>query len=180
MVTAWPTVTLDAKTDCVTVETETGGFTANGIATRGLNPTQSIEMNTRQNGYNISADIFGYNEAYYIPPMEAVSRIEMVRGAASLQFGSQFGGMVNYVVNDAPKNKIFEWYTSQTGGSFGLFNTFNAVAGTIHKWSYYGFVQYRTMDGWRPNSGQKQLSAFAKIQYTTSAKFNVGKDWKVM
>ena len=84
------------------VETETGGFTANGIATRGLNPTQSIEMNTRQNGYNISADIFGYNEAYYIPPMEAVSRIEMVRGAASLQFGSQFGGMVNYVVNDAP------------------------------------------------------------------------------
>ena len=35
------------------VETETGGFTANGIATRGLNPTQSIEMNTRQNGYNI-------------------------------------------------------------------------------------------------------------------------------
>ena len=35
------------------VETESSGFTANGIATRGLNPTQSIEMNTRQNGYNI-------------------------------------------------------------------------------------------------------------------------------
>ncbi|WP_162945019.1 TonB-dependent receptor plug domain-containing protein, partial [Flavisolibacter nicotianae] len=65
------------------VETESSGFTANGIATRGLNPTQSIEMNTRQNGYNISADIYGYNEAYYLPPMEAVSRIEMVRGAAS-------------------------------------------------------------------------------------------------
>ncbi|HEU4608601.1 MAG TPA: TonB-dependent receptor plug domain-containing protein, partial [Chitinophagaceae bacterium] len=65
------------------VETESSGFTANGIATRGLNPTQSIEMNTRQNGYNISADIYGYNEAYYVPPMEAVSRIEMLRGAAS-------------------------------------------------------------------------------------------------
>src|SRR6185369_7036511 len=65
------------------VETETGGFTANGIATRGLNPTQSIEMNTRQNGYNISADIYGYNESYYLPAMEAVGRIEMVRGAAS-------------------------------------------------------------------------------------------------
>src|SRR6478752_6900024 len=79
------------------VETEESGFTANGIATRGLNPNQSIEMNTRQNGYNISADVYGYNEAYYIPPMEAVSRIEMVRGAASLQYGAQFGGMVNYV-----------------------------------------------------------------------------------
>jgi Fe(3+) dicitrate transport protein len=162
------------------VETETGGFTANGIATRGLNPTQSIEMNTRQNGYNISADIFGYNEAYYIPPMEAVSRIEMVRGAASLQFGSQFGGMVNYVVNDAPKNKPFEWYTSQTGGSFGLFNTFNSIGGSIKKWSYYGFVQYRTMDGWRPNSGQKQLSAFGKIQYNSSTKFNVGIEYSLL
>src|SRR5258708_33997470 len=29
------------------VETESSGFTANGIATRGLNPTQSIEMNVR-------------------------------------------------------------------------------------------------------------------------------------
>ena len=162
------------------VETETGGFTANGIATRGLNPTQSIEMNTRQNGYNISADIFGYNEAYYIPPMEAVSRIEMVRGAASLQFGSQFGGMVNYVVNDAPKNKTFEFYTSQTGGSFGLFNTFNSVAGTIKKWSYYGFVQYRTMNGWRPNSSQNQLSAFGKIQYNPSTKLNVGIEYSLL
>ena len=162
------------------VETETGGFTANGIATRGLNPTQSIEMNTRQNGYNISADIFGYNEAYYIPPMEAVSRIEMVRGAASLQFGSQFGGMVNYVVNEAPKNKSFEWYTSQTGGSFGLFNTFHSVGGTIRKFSYYGFVQNRTMDGWRPNSKQNQLSAFAKIQYTPSAKLNMGIEYSLL
>ena len=54
------------------VETESG-FTVNGIATRGLNPIQSIEMNTHQNGYNISADTYGYNEAYYIPPMEAVA-----------------------------------------------------------------------------------------------------------
>lgn len=162
------------------VETEASGFTANGIATRGLNPSQSIEMNTRQNGYNISADVFGYNEAYYLPPMEAVSRIEMVRGASSLQFGPQFGGMVNYVINEAPKNKPFEWYTSQTGGSFGLFNTFNSFAGTINKLSYYTFVQYRTLDGWRPNSEQKQLSAFGRIQYSPSKKFNFGVEYSLL
>ena len=152
------------------VETETGGFTANGIATRGLNPVQSIEMNTRQNGYNISGDVFGYNEAYYLPPMEAVSRIEMVRGAASLQFGPQFGGMVNYVLNEAPKDKKFEWHTSEIAGSFGLFNTFNSIGGTINKMSYYGFVQYRTMNGWRPNSQQWQLSGFGRVQYDPSEK----------
>ena len=162
------------------VESETGGFTANGISTRGLNPTQSIEMNTRQNGYNISGDVFGYNESYYLPPMEAVSRIEMVRGAASLQYGPQFGGMINYVLNEAPKDKKFEWYTSETGGSFGLFNTFNSIGGTINKISYYGYAQFRTMNGWRPNSKQWQLSAFGKIQFTPSEKLNVGVEYTLL
>ena len=162
------------------VETETGGFTANGIATRGLNPIQSIEMNTRQNGYNISADVYGYNEAYYIPPMEAVQRIEMLRGAASLQFGAQFGGLVNYVTEDAPVKKPFEFTTSQTIGSFGLFNSFNSIGGTYKKYSYYGFLQYRYMEGYRPNSRQWQLSGFGKIQYNASDKLNVGIEYSLL
>ena len=162
------------------VETESGGFTANGIATRGLNPSQSIEMNTRQNGYNISADIYGYNEAYYLPPMEAVSRVEMVRGAASLQFGSQFGGLVNYVLKEAPKNKKFEFNTSQTVGSFGLFNSFNSVGGTIKKVNYYAFVQYRTLQGYRPNSQQWQVSGFGKLQYKPNEKLAVSAEYSLL
>lgn len=162
------------------VETESSGFTANGIATRGLNPSQSIEMNTRQNGYNISADIYGYNESYYIPPMEAVSRIEMVRGAASLQFGSQFGGLVNYVTKDIPKNKPFEFITSQTIGSYGLYNSFNSVGGNYKKISYYGFLQYRNMEGYRPNSQQSQVSGFGKIQYNHSDKLNFGVEYSLL
>lgn len=162
------------------VETESSGFTANGIATRGLNPTQSIEMNTRQNGYNISADIYGYNESYYLPPMEAVSRIEMVRGAATLQFGSQFGGLVNYVIKDAPADKPFGFTTSQTIGSFGMFNSFNSVGGTYKKISYYGFLQYRNMDGYRPNSQQWQLSGFGKVQYKPSEKLNMGVEYSLL
>lgn len=162
------------------VETESSGFTANGIATRGLNPSQSVEMNTRQNGYNISADIYGYNESYYIPPMESVSRIELVRGAASLQFGSQFGGLVNYVTKDAPKNKPFEFITSQTMGSYGLFNSFNSVGGNYKKWSYYGFLQYRNMEGYRPNSQQTQVSGFGKIQYNHSEKLNFGVEYSLL
>ena len=162
------------------VETESSGFTANGVATRGLNPTQSVEMNTRQNGYNISADIYGYNEAYYLPPMEAVSRIEMVRGAASLQFGSQFGGLINYVTKEAPDNKAFEFMTAQTLGSYGLFNSFNSVGGTYKKWSYYSFLQYRQIDGYRPNSEQTQVSGFGKIQYKQSDKLNFGLEYSLL
>jgi hypothetical protein len=41
------------------------------IGVRGLSPNRSWELNTRQNGYDISSDVFGY-PAYYNPPMEAV------------------------------------------------------------------------------------------------------------
>ncbi len=162
------------------VETETSGFTANGIATRGLNPTQSIEMNTRQNGYNISSDSYGYNESYYLPPMEAVSRIELVRGASSLQFGSQFGGLVNYVIKEAPANKPFEFITAQTIGSYGLYNSFNSIGGNYKKWSYYAYLQYRGIDGYRPNSEQTQVSAFGKIQYNQSDKWNFGIEYSLL
>ncbi len=162
------------------VETETGGFTANGIATRGLNPNQSIEMNTRQNGYNVSADAYGYNEAYYLPPTEAVNRIELVRGAAALQFGAQFGGLVNYIVKDNPAKKPFEFTTSQTLGSFGLFNSFNSIGGHYKKLSYYSFIQYRNLDGYRPNSQQWQLSGFGHVQYNATPKLNVGGEYSLL
>lgn len=164
----------------VIVETESGGFTSNGIATRGLNPSQSLEMNTRQDGYNISADIYGYNEAYYLPPMEAVNRIEMVRGAASLQYGAQFGGVVNYVLDEAPKDKAFQWKSSETVGSYGLFNTFNSFGGTLGKWNYYSFVQYRTLNGWRPNSNQWQLSGFGRIEYAPHSRLKVGGEYSLL
>lgn len=156
------------------VETESSGFTANGIATRGLNPSQSIEMNTRQNGYNISADVFGYNESYYLPPMEAVNRIDMVRGAASLQFGSQFGGMVNYILNDAPSTNKLEVKTSQTIGSFNMFNSFNSIGYKKDKLGIYSFLQYRNLDGYRANSNQWQLSGYGKINYQFKPNLNAG------
>ncbi len=162
------------------VESETGGFVANGFGIRGLNPSQALEMNVRQNGYNIAADIYGYNETYYLPPMEAVERIELIKGASSLQFGAQFGGMVNYSIREAPTDEAFVFRTSQTVGSFGLFNSYNEVGGTIGKVSYLGFVQWRTMDGWRPNSEQDQLTGFGKITYTPSDKLSLSFEYSML
>jgi Fe(3+) dicitrate transport protein len=161
------------------IETESGGFTANGIGFRGLNPYQSIETNTRQNGYGISADIFGYNEAYYLPPMEAVKNITFVRGASSLAFGPQIGGMINYELKDGA-NKPFEFTTSQTVGSFGLFNSYNSIGGTYKKIKYFGFVQYRNVDGWRKNSDQKQISGFGSIKYTPCKKLQIGVEYSLL
>ena len=61
------------------------------IGGRGLDPNRTSNFNTRQNGYDISADVLGYPESYYTPPAEGLEEIQIIRGAASLQYGTQFG-----------------------------------------------------------------------------------------
>ncbi len=161
------------------VESESGGFTANGIGFRGLNPYQSIETNTRQNGYNISADIFGYNESYYLPPMEAVKSITFVRGASSIAFGPQIGGMINYNLKDG-SNKPIEVTASQTIGSYNMFNSFTSIGGTYNKIKYYGFLQYRYFEGWRANSQQNQMSGFASLKYNPNEKLQIGIEYTAL
>ena len=63
-----------------------------GIGGIGLNPSRVTNFNTRQNGYDISADALGYPESYYSPSAELTERIEILRGAASLQYGTQLAG----------------------------------------------------------------------------------------
>ena len=68
------------------------------IGGRGLNPNRTANFNTRQNNYDISADALGYPESYYTPPAEGLEEIQIIRGAASLQYGTQFGGLINFKI----------------------------------------------------------------------------------
>ena len=90
------------------------------IGGRGLNPNRTANFNTRQNGYDISADALGYPESYYTPPAEALSEIEILRGAASLQYGTQFGGLINFVMKKPNVNKKIELITRNSIGSKNL------------------------------------------------------------
>ena len=146
-----------------------------GIATRGLSPNRSWDFNVRQNGFDIAADPFGYPEAYYHPPMQAVQRIHIVKGAGSLQFGPQLGGMVNYIVkNGETITNPFEIETHQTMGSNGLVNTFNAIGGKTAKSNYYVFFDHRKADGWRENSQYKTNTGFATYTYQLNKKLKAG------
>ncbi|MFT6983928.1 MAG: Fe(3+) dicitrate transport protein, partial [Crocinitomicaceae bacterium] len=90
-----------------------------GIGGRGLSPNRAANFNTRQNGYDISADALGYPESYYTPPIEALKSIQIIRGSASLQFGTQFGGLLNFMIKDPPANTPLEFTTRNTAGTYG-------------------------------------------------------------
>jgi len=145
-----------------------------GIATRGLSPNRSWEFNVRQNGYDIAADPFGYPEAYFNPPLQSVQRIEIVRGQSALQYGPQFGGMVNYILrNGSEINKPFELETHQTVGSNNLRNSFTAIGGKNEKFNYYTFFDQRAGDGWRKNSQFYTKSGFGTITYHVNTKLDL-------
>jgi len=145
-----------------------------GIAARGLSPNRSWEFNTRQNGYDIAADPFGYPEAYYNPQLQAVQRIEIVRGHGALQYGPQFGGMVNYILrNGSEINKPFEFETQQAAGSNGLFNSYNAIGGKNKNFHYYTFFDHRHARGWRQNSTYYTNTGFGTFTYRFSNSFSI-------
>lgn len=150
------------------------------IAARGLGPSRTSNFNTRQNGYDISADALGYPESYYTPPLQAVERIKLIRGAGSLQYGTQFGGMVNFEMKEGPKDKKFELNTEQTLGSFNFFSTFNSVGGTLGKVNYYAYYQYKTGDAWRDNSGFDQHGAYAQVSYQATEDLNISFEYTYM
>jgi Fe(3+) dicitrate transport protein len=145
-----------------------------GIAARGLSPNRSWEFNVRQNGYDIAADPFGYPEAYYNPQLQAVQRIEIVRGQGALQYGPQFGGMVNYILrNGSEINKPIEFETQQTFGSNALFNSYNAIGGKKGKVNYYSFFDHRNGNGWRANSAYFSNAGYGTVTYHFTKKFSL-------
>lgn len=144
-----------------------------GIGGRGLSPSRTSNFNTRQNGYDISADALGYPESYYSPPSQLVERIEVVRGAASLQYGTQFGGFINFKLREPNPDKKFELNTQQSVGSFNFLNSYNEISGTVGKWGYVGMFQHKQGDGWRDNAGFEQQTAFGKLVYSPSEQIKI-------
>ncbi len=134
------------------------------IATRGLDPHRGWEFNVRKDGIITNSDMYGYPASHYSIPMEAVERIELVRGNGSLQYGSQFGGMINYVSKQPDSIRKFAFENISTVGSYGLVSTFNRASGTLGKFKYSTWVNKKWVTGYRDN-GESEYGAEAVTLY---------------
>lgn len=153
-----------------------------GVGGRGLSPNRTSNFNTRQNGYDMSADALGYPETYYTPPMEALERIEVVRGAASLQYGTQFGGMLNFVFKKGAEDKKMEIVARNTIGSFGFLGSFTSIGGTLYKGkiNYYTFINHKQAKGWRPNSAFDVNTVYSSVIWKPFYRLKLQADYTFM
>ena len=163
-----------SRTPGISVWESDGSGIQLGVASRGLSPNRSWEFNVRMDGYDITPDPMGYPEAYYTPPMEVVDRIEIIRGASSLQYGPQFGGLMNFVLRKPDLSTKLVVESQNTTGNNGLFSSFNYVGGTAGRLSYTTYYQKRLGNGWRQNSYFNTDHSHGEVSYALSNKLKVG------
>ena len=160
----------------LTINESADGGLQLSIGGRGLDPNRTANFNTRQNGYDISADVLGYPESYYATPTEALEEVQIVRGAASLQYGTQFGGMVNFKTK-TPSKKPLEAETRFSAGSYNFLSNYTSLSGTQGKFSYYTFLNYKQGDGFRPNAQYDAKTYFGNFNYKFNDKTSLHFDY---
>ena len=129
------------------------------IGYRGLEPHRTQYTQVLKDGIPIHADQFGYPEAYYVPPLDTVDRIEFIRGGGSLMYGPQPGGALNYVTHRPRLDREFSGATSNTFGSDSAWNSFSYLDGTSGRLGYYGYFNHREGDGFRAENSDILLNA---------------------
>lgn len=151
-----------------------------GVATRGLIPHRSWELHVQQNGNTTNSDLFGYPESHYNPPMEAVGAIRLIRGSGALQYGPQFGGLLDYEIKQPDTTREISLETAQSAGSFGLFSSFNAAGGKVGKLTYYGYYDFRRSEGWRENSDYHFNAWHVSLKYDLAPKMSLSAEMSHM
>lgn len=147
------------------------------ISTRGLDPHRGWEFNIRKDGIVTNSDMYGYPASHYNIPMEAVERIELVRGTGSLQYGAQFGGMINYVSKMPDSTKQFSFESINTVGSYGLVSTYNGASGKIGKFRYSAWVNKKWISGYRDNSDSQYDAEAISLFYDATKNLNFKLEW---
>ncbi len=129
------------------------------IGYRGLEPHRTQYTQVLKDGIPIHADQFGYPEAYYVPPLESVDRIEFTRGGASLMHGPQPGGALNFVTHRPRTDRAFGGAMTSTFGQDNAWSNFTYVDGTRERLGYYVYLNHRETDGFRSDNSDVELDA---------------------
>ena len=147
------------------------------ISARGLDPHRGWEFNIRKDGIITNSDMYGYPASHFSMPLESIERIELVRGTGSLQYGAQFGGMLNYVSKKGDTTQKIGIENVTTAGSYNLLSNYTAIGGQVGKLNYYAYYQRKSRDGYRNNEQTHSEAQGIMLTYQFSNRISVKMDW---
>ena len=127
------------------------------VGYRGLEPHRGQFTQVMKDGVPIHADMFGYPESYYTPPLQTIENIEFIHGGAALMYGPQPGGALNFVTKNPPTDRALITHSENVFGSFDYFSTYNSAAGTVGPLGYYAYLHERQSEGFREHNSDYQV-----------------------
>ena len=132
---------------------EDGHGTKTNIGLRGLNPIRSEYVQLLQDGIPLQPSLYSETAAYYGPPAERVSGIEVFKGGSSILFGpNTVGGVVNFLSRgfpDRPFSTVLDGRIDTNGDYTG--NLY--AGGTVRGFSYGVEYMKKGGNGFRDNLG---------------------------
>lgn len=147
------------------------------IASRGLDPHRGWEFNNRKDGIITNSDMYGYPASHYSMPLESISRIEIVRGTGSLQYGAQFGGMLNYITRQGDTTRPVSFESINSIGSYNLLSTYNAIGGKSGKFRYYAYLYKKSRDGYRDIEHTNSEAQAVILTYEPTSSLSIRAEW---
>lgn len=146
------------------------------ITFRGLgDPHESFNLLQLRNGIPISPDPYGYPAAYYQPAPGSIEQTEFHRGGASLLFGPQPAGALNYILRGPPKKiQNRQFLTQHTAGSFGRYSTYNEYSVNSGTSSHLVSYHSRHVQGFRSANSDNHVVVPRWIGI-----FNLGEQFKL-
>ena len=120
------------------------------IGVRGLNPNRSRKVLMLEDGIPIALAPYGEPDMYYSPPIERMSRVEVLKGSGQIAHGPQtVGGVINFVTPSPPSKLRGE--IDAEGGQRGLFVGRASLGGSNREQSIGWITNYlhKQGDGWR-------------------------------
>ncbi len=147
------------------------------VASRGLDPHRGWEFNIRKDNVITNSDMYGYPASHYSMPLESIGKIELVRGTGSLQYGAQFGGMLNYSTKQGDTTRPFSFENITTAGSFNLLSSYNAIGGKLGKLKYYAYYYKKSRDGYRDNEHTDSEAQDIILTYDATPNLTIRAEW---
>ncbi len=150
-----------------------------GIKIRGVggSPTNAVLMMV--DGQPQFAGIYSHHVADFYET-EYVDHVEVLRGPASVLYGSNaMGGVINVITKNAVHDGVRTTLTSQ----YGSYNTWlSSLTNTTRfgKFSSLVSLGYDRTDGLKKNFDFKQGNLYAKVGYDFSDRWNMRADYSLM
>ncbi|MFM7404279.1 MAG: TonB-dependent receptor family protein [Erythrobacter sp.] len=147
---------------------EEGAGMRPNIGIRGLNPIRSTKVLLLEDGVQLGFAPYGDNSAYYHPPIQRFSSVEVLKGAAQVRFGPQtIGGVINYITPDAPE-EFFARGTVAVGNRDMLMLD-GQLGGRLLGGGVFAHVNHNQTDGNRDNQSLRFTDIFVKAAWELGA-----------